>query len=241
MKFVLLSSARSGTSALITALMSHPDVLMHGEIFHQNIEMHINAQVLERLDVSKRESDPVGFVRDLLEVDLGKAAVGFKIWKSQSPEAVEYLINAPDVRLMLLERENKLAHYSSRQLAIQTNVWNTGNVRMFEQKVTMPFDEEFFRKFRRYDDMLFDYYRQAIATSGKECLYLTYQDHILPRRWDMVLEYLGLPPFPVDTPLVKMHSKSIVDRFDPQDREAVLACLEDIGRPEWATEDGRAG
>ena len=90
-KFAILAIARTGSTYLTSALASHPDVCMYGEIMHGDISKHIREDARKHLDLSIREQDPIKFVNEIYKLDEGKKLVGFKIWKYQSPKAVKYV------------------------------------------------------------------------------------------------------------------------------------------------------
>ncbi|HEX3431266.1 MAG TPA: hypothetical protein VHT03_10300 [Rhizomicrobium sp.] len=233
---MVLSTARSGTSALLVALGSHPDVVMHGEIFHEKIEWHINAEFLASHNISGRETDPVGFVKEILAANFGRRIVGFKMWRPQSIEACDYVLENPEILKFILERKNRLAALSSSMLAKQTQIWNvrmSGPLTTSDASPKIGFRSHAFRRFLETHNQLFEYYRSHAKGTVVE---ISYAD-VAKLRIPEVLNALEIDGFPLQHKMQKLHPSDILSRFDPAVHDIIRAELARIGHPEWAVED----
>jgi hypothetical protein len=235
-KFVLLSAARSGTSLVTETLATHPDVLVHGEIFHERVDWHIHPEFAAVNDLSKRERQPVGFARDILSQNFGREVVGFKMWQSQSVAACDDVLGDPSIIKVVLERENRLAHMASRILAEESDVWNVRrkdrlDVHLRDRKIC--FSEEQFLQFVDFHDKLFAYYRlQAVG----RVINVTYKD-ACRLHLDAVLAEFGLAPAQFETQTHKLYGSDILGRFEQSQHLLIREALARLGRPEWLRED----
>lgn len=65
-KFVLLSTVRSGTTALVSAMRRHPDVLAHHAIFGDPVDKTVKLAFRKRNDVVALRKNPTDFVEKIL-------------------------------------------------------------------------------------------------------------------------------------------------------------------------------
>lgn len=237
--FVIVSNARSGTSLVTSTLRFHPEVYCHGEIFHPKIEVHLLPEARERIDVSRRESDPTGFAREVLgfAVD-GHRVVGFKMWRPQAPEACDDLLADGGVRKIILERVNRLASYSSAGLARKTGVWNVGptpdpEVLQRARSASVRFDGAAFRQHVDRQDQLFAYYR---SHAKGPVLNILYTDLVKPDGMRPILSFLGVRDGAIEKKKSQLHSSNILERFDSSSRPEIMRTLDMIGHPDWAVE-----
>ena len=240
-KFAILAVARSGSSYLTTTLRSHPDIYIHGEIFHENTSVHIQEQARNQIDLSIREKSPIKFVREIYNADQGKKAVGFKIWKSQNLKAVNYIIKRKGIKKIVLERKNLLASFSSLMIARQTQVWNLSPERATRSTYKTPqikFNKQAFLKYARKQLQFYNFYKDEISASGQDYLLVDYQKHIMNENLDNVLNFLKLgTQFDLTGNKVKLNKQSnILDRFVPEDHHNIIECLEEMNQTNWVVE-----
>jgi len=85
-KFVIVSTARSGSTVLCRTLDQHTRIDCHGELFGQNAvrtrSVNTPRDVRAQLDVEQRNADPAGFLAAHTD-DMPGEAVGFKLLLSQ--------------------------------------------------------------------------------------------------------------------------------------------------------------
>jgi hypothetical protein len=116
--FCIFSSPGAGGSLLVEELDAHPQVVCHGELFHQKrLPLAMNVKLLLQRDHdSKRLHDPYGFLVDLRRASRSvypqkplmgfevRSAHGDRIWRRFAAEAAW--------RKVLVQRWNKLAQYA---------------------------------------------------------------------------------------------------------------------------------
>ncbi len=234
-RFVILSTARSGTSVLKETLGTHPDIFVHGEVFHEKIEWHIHPEYRATRDISLRETDPVGFVREILDSPMGRRLVGFKMWRSQSVPACTYVMDTPEIIKIVLERKNRLAAYSSSLLARQTQVWNIRGLKQ-RQNMSPPaklrFQPRAFRRFLQVHDTLFETYRRGAKGTVLNISYQQVAQLDLPE----VFRTLGIEGFPFRHQMQKLYTSDILDRFEAGSHPAIHSELARIGHGDWIRE-----
>ncbi len=177
------------------------------------------------------ESDPIGFVRQLFHYRDGHAAVGFKVFQGHSPEAHETLLKDEAIHKIILKRENHLASFSSRLIAKETGQWSTSNPNA-RKEAKAHFEAKPFENFCRRADEYFDFVSE---NSRGPRLDITYEDHIMARKLDEVIEFLGADTsVEIHSDKVKQLSREVVDRFD--NPEEVRDHLAKTNHENWARE-----
>jgi hypothetical protein len=234
-KFVIVGSARTGSSYITDSLLAHDDVLMHGEPFQKhNLDWHIREVVRSQIDLSSRECDPIGFFDQLMRLSAGRAFVGAKILYGQCDEALYAACRNPDYKKIFIFRPNLLANYSSFLLAQKTNVWNF-QWELDRGKVTVPFEPEEFRKFvnwQRGQEFKLEKIRESDSDGW---LTVSYSPDKMDERVDEVIAFLGLDPKRMTrSEFKRLNTHVTLDRFD--NPEVVEATLQELGHPEWREE-----
>ncbi|MBB5958530.1 LPS sulfotransferase NodH [Saccharothrix tamanrassetensis] len=236
-RFVVLSLARSGSSHLMSLLNRSPGVLMHDEIFHPEHWDRIVEDSAELRAIRPRSLRAVAFADTVLaDCPPGKTHIGFKMWREQAPAACQWLLQDPGIHKIILERENKLASYSSLSKANSTDVWNVSEKDSLQQgyaeRAVEGFDVAEFRDHVKRRTDIFRYYRE---TARGPVVDLTYQGLVGGTDHARCLEFLGLNP-PDDRPAEyrRLNSADILERFAESERSGVLAALAEVGHPEWA-------
>ncbi len=237
LKFVLLSTARSGTTFVYTALNNHPDCFMHGEVFHPN-QKQIKPELLELIDVNIRDSDPIKFVELLFSHNFGKPVVGCQIWQPQSPQAVEYLILNKEIKKIYLQRQNILAKYASKQLAQQTKIWNINSKKAQNKSIEfekLNFDLQNFLKFYQIHKQIDEYYQKYLLS--QDYLHLDYQKNVMTGDLDILYDFLNLSrDFPLQGQTKKLYNSKIINRFQDSEHDKIIVCLKEINKMNWISE-----
>ncbi|MEU6152205.1 hypothetical protein ABZ816_19630 [Actinosynnema sp. NPDC047251] len=236
-KFVVLSLARSGTTHLMSLLNRSPGVLMHDEIFHPEHWDRIVGDSAELRAIRPRSLRAVAVANTVLsECPPGRTHIGFKMWREQSAAVCQQVLQDPEVHKIILERENKLASYSSLSKANITDVWNVTERESLDagyaKREIERFDPAAFRDHVKRRTSIFRYYRE---TARGPVVNLTYQGLVGGTDHARCLEFLGVAP-PRDQPAEfrRLNSADILDRFAESERDRVLAALAEVGHPEWA-------
>lgn len=232
-RFVLFSSPRSGTTLVTDTLKTHPGAYVHAEIYQPKHENHIRPEFRQKFDVEALARRPRKLARAILDVTPGPPVVGFKMWTWQAPRAANALLRDPGVHKIVLERENKLAGFSSAQLAWKTGRWNRWpNDAEAPPAPLLDFDEAEFDAFLERHRKLFGNYRGAAEGPS---LWLEYLDLPEPGL-DRIQRFLGLEPLPLPPRRLKMHAEDILARFAPAGHDRIRRKLERLGREDWAEE-----
>lgn len=235
MKFLIVGAARSGSSYLKETLGSHPGVLMHGEPFQTaNIEWHIHPSVLPEVDLSRRETDPVGFIDDLFDRDHGHAFVGMKILFGQNDNALHVFAERKDIRKIAIRRENILAQFSSFVLAKKTGIWNVRE-KYPEFKPKVHFESAAFRDFVEWIEARARLLEQKALADPANWTTVRYDAANPMAMATAAARFLGLQES-ATTPSTfeRLHQSNVLARFE--NISDVEVALDEIGRPEWRTE-----
>ena len=226
--FLILATARTGSTMLESMLNSHPDAIVGGELLnHVLIEQsgeiywprksthHERVKNDERLK-RLRSEDPVGFLSAI--ADLARSenyrVFGFKLLYDhgqQCAPAVEYLANLPELRIVHLKRRNQLKRIISLHRAMQTGKWMTvrGEGSRERKPMTLDFDQCLFEmraaaKVERQYDRFF---------LRQDRLEIWYEDMIgNPVVWGRrVQDFLGLESRELDAKTVKTGGGTLRD------------------------------
>lgn len=125
-RFVVISSARSGSTYFCRWLDAHPDITCAEEVFKSDRDFYDgNRHHLpgELLDLKRRNEDPLSFANDVWNAFDDVRAVGFKILTDQNAVVLNAVIRDASVHKIILERENALRQLVSLELARKTGQW----------------------------------------------------------------------------------------------------------------------
>ena len=234
-KFVILSVARSGTSLFTGSIHKHPDIYCHGEIFHPKIHEHIRNEYTNQFGIALRDHDPLGFARSVLSFSPNGEIVGFKLWHGQCPGVCDALLADPSVSKIIIERENKLALFSSGQLARASGIWNSqpGADISRLRGVQAGFSRQAFFAFVRRTNNTFRHYRQE---ARGPVLNMSYTE-IARMEFEPVLKFLGASVLPVTAMKQRLHSADILSRYKEDCRGRILTALQRLDKLDWLRED----
>lgn len=234
-KFVILSAARSGTSLLTSTLHTHPDILCHGEIFHPKFRQHLKGtfDAMSDPEILVLREDTDAFVARVYDQP-GAPIVGFKMWEPQHPECCARLLADTSVRKIIYERSNKLAQFSSGQLAKQTGVWNVAadNTKRKIEADPLPFNPEAFARFLEKQQATFRMYR---AQARGPVLDIGFEQ-IAEGDFSPVLAFLGAQDMELAPRMKRLHSSDILSRYDAAQHDTIRATLRDLDRMAWVFE-----
>ena len=133
-KFVIVGTARTGSTLLVDFMKSHADVRVFGELFRSpemigwDVKPFTTFQSADVLSLYR--TDPVVFLEDQVFCRWPRTtrAVGFKLFyyhaRTPGHSAVwDYLAADTDICVLHLKRRNLLAQYYSLRLAHQSDAW----------------------------------------------------------------------------------------------------------------------
>ena len=242
-RFVILAAQRTGSYMLATALDALPGVCCHGELFRKNDKgVDADSAILggiapEFSDVEYRHRHHKAFL-DAVDEATPAQLTGFKLMLRQAPEVQRSLVDEGVYRIILLDRPNVLALYSSHLIARSTGV---GYMQKGDTAIvsTVEFDASDFRGFwRRYRKKYeeFDAMRQASARC--RMIAVEYLDLLRGDAFRRVLDFLGVEAGGDLADYIgtqKRNSSEILQRFSNPD--AVTDCLRAAGKLEWCREE----
>lgn len=124
-KFVIVSTPRSGTHLLRTLLGSHPCIEMHGEAFNRfgqhllpySVQDTTAEHILDR-HLFRPYFEYVQAVGFVLFRDLDSEWGGVNVW--------ETLAGLPELKIILLDRRNRLERMVSLRKSLLDHVWYVG-------------------------------------------------------------------------------------------------------------------
>jgi len=238
-RVVLLATARTGSNLLVDTLNKHPALYFHGELFHRARVNGFRAyKAVEALGVDPtelRDRDHLRFLDLVFEysVGVGRVAAGFKLFLNHSNVVLKHVIENDAYRLIVLERQNFLASYSSMLIGQATGIWHS---RDGEVETTPPitFDPAAFENYRRSIESSYATLRQRVV--GRPNVFdIEYRQLSNPPVVSRLVEFLGAEGGASLSPeLRKQNSSDIVGRFD--NPAEVLAYLEREGLLSWKEE-----
>ncbi len=129
----ILGVPRCGSNLLSTMLSNHPDILVHGEVFNENVRARIAASSWQ-----KRPQTPYAFgpFREHLETQVfpleaeDMRVIGFKLFPPHLDSApdgrkicTDTLLSVPGLKIIFLMRENLLDLALSSMIASRDNAW----------------------------------------------------------------------------------------------------------------------
>jgi hypothetical protein len=259
-KFVIIGLPRTGTTYLFTLLNSHPQILCHGERFnvYRIIESHPEGEreTTDRDALRARDMDPATFFDagfDAAAYGRPEAeAAGFKVMLGQDPRVLfDVIPRRPDVALIYVRRDNKLAQVASHARAKQTKQWaDTGapssapgaraTVRRLlgrgrgDAAGAGLLDMQPRRLFQLSNEaeILDRLFLTWLEQQPHPRLVLEYRELFAPGFEERICAFLGLPHVPgMASPLVKQNAATVLDRF--RNRGAVRGFFSMIGRKDW--------
>ena len=239
-RFVLVSSARSGTTVTIDLISQHPDAYVHGEVFCRNDrdkQLRLREEFVAEIGLENRLSDTVDFAKKVLGFSPAPKCTFFKMWRGQAPEAFDYLLRNAGVHKIVHVRENRLAQYSSQLLTKATGVSHLPEAMVRKgagkhERPKVEFDKEHFMKFCKRQERKV---AEVLKKAEGPVLRTTYADTTSNGPAE-IYEFLGLESFETIFRLQRLNSKSTIDRFREDQHEEILASLDEVGHPEWVSE-----
>jgi hypothetical protein len=244
-KFVIVTSQRSGSNMLVSMIDSHPQIRCFGELMRVTPDWMKRdgyrgvLRMLEKVDPVYREdtfrfAHPHDFVNAVFSLVPNRQSYGFKQHLNQNPDFLYSLIKDPDWNILLLDRENKLAQYSSQKVSQATGQGNAPKGTKII-RVQVEFKENEFKKFVKQKEKEWDVIKQKLKSNGKNYFTIRYTDLISRSAKESMLQFLGVDSlFQMDPGTEKRNSSDILSRFS--NPEKIISVLEQMGHSEWIKE-----
>jgi len=226
-RYVILSTPRSGSSHLVQALETHPQVACLGEIFNLHGGAMRKLGIMSKRTLDKASNEPLVYLNELMAAwekrPQAKPVFGFKMMLHHDPRVIDHLLSDPSWKMILLRRDNVLAQWSSLQIAKITGEWGSKGKKKraaagIPEPQTPPIEFKS-RVFEAYCDRLDARYDSIKRRVAKHSLFEVTTETIDARR-DEILEFLGVdsqlaPPAPGRGE--RQNSTSLEDRFSNSD------------------------
>jgi LPS sulfotransferase NodH len=232
-RFLILGLPRSGTTYLMTLLNAHRAISCSGEQFNPHAIVGVGEKNIDAEAVLGRDVAPLWFMERFFEQAgaTGAARVGFKFMIGHNIRVLSKLADYPDIALIHVWRENKLAQVSSLIKAAQSRKWaqSTRDEHLDSKIDATP--RQISHRWHEY--ATFDYLFQPWFDSlPNRRITLEYRELFQPGFEARICDFLGLPGDPeMKSPLVKQSANAILDRFE--DPEPIARYFRRIGRADW--------
>lgn len=232
-RFLIIGLPRSGTTYLMTLLHAHRDILCSGEQFNP----HAVVGVGERDDTAEavfiRDTAPLWFMDQFFEraEATGAARVGFKYMIGHNIRVLKQLEELPDLTLIHVWRENKLAQISSLIKAAQTRKWAQNRPDDHLGKKIGATPRQISHRWHEY--ATFDYlFQRWFDDQPHRRITLEYREMFQPGFEERICAFLGVDPDPgMKSPLVKQGANDILERFE--DPAPISQYFQRIGKARW--------
>ena len=197
-RFVVLAAPRTGSNMLCTLLGSHPDVLCHHELFNPDgvfTALELRNAGVDLGGVEERNRDPLAFLERAWATDLGHAAVGFKMTHRQNEAVFAAVLRDPEVRTIVLRRENRVRTFASRLIAERTGQWEVYDpADLVRERPRVHVDPAALRASVAEDEAYYAEVEGTLRESGRPWVGVTYER--LREEEGRLLGLLGLEPPP---------------------------------------------
>lgn len=239
-RFVILSSARTGSTLLTNVLNASSDIRCLFELLNPELQQYGQPATPELRAL--RQADPAAFVERIAGAAT-KPCFGFKIFPGHADEWLEGVLGDSSWRKIVLYRENVLAVHSSRKIAAARGKWSdtAQKVPLEAENSDHAIDDQTEFDVRKFDNFRLRYQKpysdwlDRLANSNQEFCFLEYGMLRNPRILSSVFAFLdSCQPKSYASDIVKTSSTDIISRFtNPDDVRAYLA---DISRLNWQAE-----
>lgn len=233
-KFVIIGLPRSGTTYLMTLLNSHDDVYCTGERYNPYAVVGIGDEKDDSHEsVLDRDRDPEGFLNAFFDqADMRKQThVGFKFMLGHNLTVLQALMARPDLTLIYLWRENRLAQVSSLIKAQQSLVWAQTKATSETHRKIAAGPRKISQHWHELATLDFLFSRW-FETAPHARLTVEYQTLFQPGFKDRLCTFLGLrPDRRMKSPLVKQNPNCVLDRFE--DPRPINYYFRQIGKAHW--------
>lgn len=228
---MIVSQGRTGSNFLVSLLNQYPQICCQGELFHPSRVWTLADLDDDMSDVEKskyerfvvptevRDADPEAFLNQVWEVDLQKpeiTCVGVKLHHAHNRNMHELLLENWSYKIVILDREEKLAQFASLKIAMKSQNWRyvKGQSERNDQ-IKINFSLFWFLSYCFGSKGPFEYYRRRLEKHHRDYLYITYEILTKGKGIKSVLEYLGVPYNPnFASPLRKQNTEDALQRYN---------------------------
>lgn len=219
-RFLIMGLPRSGTTYLMTLLNAHSRVVCLGEQYNPYAVIHENERDDSHEAVVGRDSDPVGHMARFFEQPQppGVTHAGFKFMIGHNVRVLQQLEQMPDITLIHVWRENRLAQVSSLLRAARDQKWaetkaQAKNAPKAAKKIKAN-PRQISHRWHEY--ATFDHlFRGWLAARPNPQFTVEYREMFQPGFKEKLCSRLGLEVDPaMQSPLAKQNANTIAERFE---------------------------
>lgn len=237
-RFVLMGLPRSGTTYLMSLLHSHPEIFCTGEQFNPHAVVGLNGEDRSPEAVLTRDGDPVAHMHRVFAeaAASGAAQGGFKFMLGHNIEVFKALAEDPELRIIHVWRENRLAQVASMLKAVQSKRWT--QTRKDAAYVAQTIEGRPRQISQRWHEWAtIDHLTaQLLQNLPQQVLTLEYTTLFAPDVPARLCDFLGVAPSPrMKSRLLKQGVNRVVDRFTTPG--PIVHYFTQIGREDWLGEE----
>ncbi len=238
-RFVIIGLPRSGTTYLMTYLRSHPRIFCTGEQFNPYAIVGVGGDRDDSFEavVQDRDTDPVGFMERFFEAHATQnvAWVGFKFMLGHNIDVFRALAEQPDIAIIHVWRENRLAQVASLIKAAQSKRWAQAEVDAHVDEKIRATPRQISHQWHEFAtmDLLF---QSWLAQAPNPSITLEYRDLFQPEFRPRICDFLRVRDHPrMKSQLVKQGANTIAERF--QDGRGIAYYFKRIGYGRWLEDE----
>lgn len=236
-RFVILGLPRSGSTYLMSLLDAHRDVVCAGEQFNPFSVIGEGHPDDSHEAVLSRDMDPVGHMNAFFEQaeQRGMACGGFKYMIGHNIKILDALAADPDVTIINIWRENKLAQISSLIKAFQNKKWAQKKVDDHITRKIVATPRQISHRWHEYAtfDQLIAMWLEKLPNPK---VTYEYREMFQPGFEEGLCDFLGIAHQKrMKSHLVKQGSNSILDRFE--DPKPIRYYFTQIGKAHWLEDE----
>lgn len=236
-RFVILGLPRSGSTYLMTLLDAHRDVICAGEQFNPFSVIYEGEGDDSHDAVLGRDKDPVGHMNAFFETaeQRGVACGGFKYMIGHNINILKKLAADPDVTIIYIWRENKLAQVSSLIKAFQNKKWAQTKADDHLSRKIVATPRQISHRWHEY--ATFDHLiAMWLETLPNPKITYEYREMFQPGFEEGLCDFLGVRhQRRMKSGLVKQSNNSILDRFE--DPRPIRYYFTQVGLAHWLEDE----
>jgi hypothetical protein len=184
---------RSGSNFIERQLNLLKDIRCHGELFNPAFtgfchEFGKSYQGFAREDIKSRNADELNFIRKI-DKACDRDIMGFRLFLDHSPAITARVLYDPTIQKVVLSR-NLLEAFVSLQLARDSGVWLTTEVRSVESK-PVKFQTEKLITFALRQSLYYNDILTILHDTGQNYIQLDYQDIKQLDRLNDIAAFIG--------------------------------------------------
>jgi len=232
-RFLIIGLPRSGTTYLMTLLGAHRAITCSGEQFNPHAIVGVDEKTTAPRAIHDRDRAPLYFMRRFFEQAeaTGAARVGFKFMLGHNIRVLRALSEMPDLTLIHVWRENRLAQVSSLIKAAQTRRWAQNRPDAHVDRKIQATPRQISHRWHEYATMDF-LFGQWLEAQPHRRITLEYRALFAPGFPERICDFLDVEHDPgMRSPLVKQSANDILARFE--DPVPIARYFENLGLAHW--------